>query len=524
MTLEFIEKLHTFITKKLEHLPKEFGDVPGFIPALKEIKVATQGLYHTSFDCRIVDISAFESIITKILEMEHSMMDIFITHHVRFEPTHIQTIKDIFTGFNAVFQGLYWYIVGRDTDECVERILSALYHDDISLAQYLVGIGSSDNVQHLNDGWESLFDAIIDGIQKNRLPSAINILANHLEKNSVLTEEAKKLRHKLEDKLPAPFYPMLWFDASDGKTIEASTDNKVARWRSKGRMELDLEGSDEHKLPILIPNAINNKSSVKFTAIDLDDTGTFLYLGDGTKIETPFTIVAIAQSEFNSRGAVVGITKDHNSIHGIGLTTDESGTQFSIGNFRNEKLIDNILIHDFEEYNLIVDVAAEKKYQLIVNKATSGEQNFEVESVSGDNLVLGFSSNTAIAEVLIYGRALSDEKIAELRQYLEQKYGGEFPIRVGAPTLTITNPAAGAEIKNGTLKLEATIAPVPENIEDYEFEWTITQEETKEQSNDEKVPRTPPHRDMVNSMQEELEPHKIPPREKEEIDRMLEPD
>jgi len=225
---------------------------------------------------------------------------------------------------------------------------------------------------------------------------------------------------------PATSGLVLHLDTSDADSITKNGDNKVSQWA-------DLSGNNNHAIqgasgnqPLWVENVLAGKPVIRFDGLD-DYLQTAPF---GSELPQPNTIIVVwklATDDF-SRTVIDGIAADRR--HAIIKVLDSpptwnreiilhAGYPNLFGSplpAPSDFLITSALFHGTNSklwIDGLLDTEGETGTQALTGVTIGGRYDGAVNNLDGD-----------IAEILIYGRALSDAERQEVEQYLGVKWLG----------------------------------------------------------------------------------------------------
>ncbi len=223
----------------------------------------------------------------------------------------------------------------------------------------------------------------------------------------------------------------LWLAADQGVTLNGG---KVQRWKDQSGTRADAVQNTAAYQPTLVTNALNGKPVVRFDGVN--DFMTFQYSPNGLTGMTLVLVSAAAQDYDGSSNGVRNAplfwneTGSWGTVHlspfqrvvrfrfGTGQTGNLPAYQLPDPQGMKERIV--IAVKNGPNESLFVD----GKKVLNVSGKLSTIQRIQAQG----NLGRGYDDDTFfagdIAEVLVYQRALTDQEISSLQQYLQAKYFG----------------------------------------------------------------------------------------------------
>ena len=250
----------------------------------------------------------------------------------------------------------------------------------------------------------------------------------------------------------------LWLDGSS----VAQDGGKVSAWADRTPFGHDVSQAEVGKQPALAGEGVNGQAAVEFDGADdvLGATvnGTGLLSSNAASI-----FIVMKQAKAIANNAVFGWESDSHRNHLDLLFTYNDQLLFDHGNVSAGGRISAPQPERWDDlWNLVevhragtsgrVDVAGET----VFSGTFAGELDIEVDGALTLGGVGGLHFGGAVAEVLVYNRALSDAEIAQVRSVMTTKF--DLPVSANQePTVVLTKPAAGTSLKAGkTLQLAAS--------------------------------------------------------------------
>ncbi|HIL73458.1 MAG TPA: hypothetical protein EYG44_04445, partial [Verrucomicrobia bacterium] len=261
------------------------------------------------------------------------------------------------------------------------------------------------------------------------------------------------------DSAPFPALGLrLWLDGS-GVTQDGG---KVSAWADRTPFVNSISQADAGKQPTLHSEGANGQAALVFDGADdllaATVNGAGLLSGDAASI-----FIVMRQAKASANNAVFGWESDSHRNHLGLLFTYNDQLLFDYGNASAGGRISAPQPERWDDlWNLVEVYRAGASGRVAVAGVTvfsgtfAGELDVEVEGALTLGGVGGLHYGGAIAEVLVYNRALSDEEIAQVRSVMATKF--DLPVSANQePTVVLTKPAAGTSLKAGkTLQLAAS--------------------------------------------------------------------
>lgn len=257
---------------------------------------------------------------------------------------------------------------------------------------------------------------------------------------------------------PAQISTALWLDAADASTITLNGSN-VTQWNDKSRNGLNCSQATSDNRPIIVNNAQNNLSIIRFFGSD------YLSSSSNITLTTAFTVFIVAKNR---------IRKDYNGLFRIGATalpqnnisdleiywqagTDGSGNIVTVGNrggnFKGDQtnnsppVVNNYYIHSAQASD--TNLATRYQNGTVQVSSLSFGTGFVVPlSANPYHVGIGFpsSGNASIAcldgdicEIVALNYIASTDERKRMEGYLAHKWGltdslpADHPYKITAP-------------------------------------------------------------------------------------------
>lgn len=216
----------------------------------------------------------------------------------------------------------------------------------------------------------------------------------------------------------------LWLDAADTSTI-TSASGAVSQWNDKSGNDYHVTQTTAAKKPT--------------TGASLHNGNNILTFDGGDTLEIPSGIFSIPNGD-----NTIFVVAKRNTETGSGelvVNMDSSGTNnyyLGYGNtagdviFLNKDVDANTLVSSGNtntDYNIMTAFRSATTLSLSINGATATTNSFGADAPSVDGANIGSRQDSSsfvigsIAEILIYGKALSEDEIASVEGYLSVKWG-----------------------------------------------------------------------------------------------------
>ncbi len=249
----------------------------------------------------------------------------------------------------------------------------------------------------------------------------------------------------------APVAGMLyWLDASDSATLTVTVSNRVSQWSDKSGNSLHFTQAAAVRQPLLVANALSGKPVLRF-----DGVSNRLVLGTSTAPQTVFIV-----NKVSSGGNLKGIWGVNQSDTGLRMASATTWAQPGNVNDFGNPAGSAMYINGVETSAFTAGAA------YLLEVARSSSTTYAATGL-GDYFASGtvpprpFSGD--IAEVLVYGRALSVAERQQVEAYLALKWlGGPGPCRdllPAATTVSLTSESATLDL-NGTSQSLGSLAGV----------------------------------------------------------------
>ena len=243
---------------------------------------------------------------------------------------------------------------------------------------------------------------------------------------------------------------LYWLDASDGATLTVNASNRVSQWSDKSGNSQHFTQAAAARQPLLVANALSGKPVLRF-----DGVTNRLVLGSSTSPQTVFIV-----NKVTTGSSLRGIWGLNQADTGIRMTSATAWQQPGNANDFGNPAGSAMYINGIETSTFTASAAH------LLEVARSSSTTYAATGL-GDY----FSSGSVpprpfcgdIAEVLVYGRALSVTERQQVESYLALKWlGGPGPCNDLLPAATAVNLTAdGATLDlNGTSQGVASLAGV----------------------------------------------------------------
>ncbi|MEK7675014.1 MAG: Ig-like domain-containing protein [Verrucomicrobiota bacterium] len=263
----------------------------------------------------------------------------------------------------------------------------------------------------------------------------------------------------------------LWLKADAGVTLNGST---VSGWADQSGQGRNAAQSTSGSQPTLVPAVLSGKPVVQFDGVN--DFLTFSFPVNGLAGMTIFLVAnntADRTGGSTHAGEAAVFWNESVSWGTVYLSPYQSQVNFRFGTTQ----VGNRSIYTRPApigpaFTLSTAVKNETTDSLYVNGEQIVSQGDKLPAIAGcqdiGNLGRGYNDNTyfpgAIAEVLVYARALSDTERESVEHYLNAKYLANKP-----PTVAIASPA------NSTIFPEGSVVTISADAAD--SDGTVTQVE-----------------------------------------------
>ena len=272
----------------------------------------------------------------------------------------------------------------------------------------------------------------------------------------------------------------------------------LSAWADRTPFGHDVRQSEADRQPTLHSEGANGKPAVIFDGADdvlgVMVNGARLLSGDAASL-----FIVMKQDRASANNAVLGWESNSHLNHLDLLFTYNDQLLFDYGNVsaggrilapqpeRWDDLWNLVEVYRTGESGRVA-VAGET----VFSDTFAGELDVEVDGALTLGGVGGLHFGGAVAEVLVYNRALSEAEITRVRSVMATKF--DLPVSANQePTVVLTKPATGVSLKAGkTLQLAASANDADGSVvkvrfllggqvigEDteapYELEWTPTE-------------------------------------------------
>ncbi len=342
------------------------------------------------------------------------------------------------TGFSSPFQ----------TDKSINLTWTKGDHSDKTLIRYREDQFPTGR----EDGTEAYFDtgelAIVGGLDPDtsyyfRAWGYSTLLDEYSEVAADLQEATKE-----ESEMPVTSGLALHLDASDGDSVIRDGDNKVSQWNDLSGNDRNAVQSSSGQQPLY--GVVDGKKSIRFGGGSPTAGDHFSVENYGPMLRSVAGITSFAVLRHTDE------TNERQPIFSGNTSKGGAATRHEFGRVRNDGEYgtsgrrdddDSFLIREFgepkiDEWFLLSNRVdhSENEVQMWEDGENLGTQLYQgvgtTSDTDGINGWIGRSVSASseaidadICEILIYDRALSDEEIKEVEQYLGEKWlGWELPV------------------------------------------------------------------------------------------------
>ena len=243
---------------------------------------------------------------------------------------------------------------------------------------------------------------------------------------------------------------LYWLDASDSGTLAVNASNRVSQWSDKSGNSQHFTQAAAARQPLLVANALSGKPVLRF-----DGVTNRLVLGSSTSPQTVFIVNRVASGS-GLRG-IWGLNQADTGLRMASATAwQQPGNANDFGNPAGSAMYIN-----GAEASAFTAGAAHLLEVARSSSTTYASTGLGDYFASGSVSPRPFSGD--LAEVLVYGRALSVAERQQVEAYLALKWlGGPGTASDLLPTTTAVNLTAdGAALDlNGTSQSLASLAGV----------------------------------------------------------------
>ncbi|SVA97351.1 uncharacterized protein METZ01_LOCUS150205, partial [marine metagenome] len=283
----------------------------------------------------------------------------------------------------------------------------------------------------------------------------------------------------------------LWLDGSG----IAQEGGKVSAWADRTPFGHDVSQAEADRKPTLHSEGANGKPAVIFDGAD-DVLGAMVNGVGLLSSDAASILIVMKQDKASANNALFGWESDSHRNHLDLLFTYNDQLLYDYGNASEGGRISAPQPERWDDlWNLVEVYRARASGRVAVAGETvfagafAGELEVEVDGVLTLGGVGGLHFSGAVAEMLVYNRALSDAEIAQVRSVIAAKF--DLPVSANQPpTVAVTSPASGVSLKAGkTMQLAASASDADGSVvkvrflaggqvigEDteapYELEWT----------------------------------------------------
>ncbi len=250
----------------------------------------------------------------------------------------------------------------------------------------------------------------------------------------------------------APVAGMLyWLDAADSATLSTDASDRVSQWRDKSGNSQHFAQAAAARQPLLVKGALDGKPALRF-----DGVTNRLVLGNATSPQTVFIVNRVTR--FGSNGGIWGLNQGDTGIRVASATAwYQPGNANDFGNPAGSAMYINGVVT-----NTFISGAAH-----LLEVVRAGSTPFAATGLgdyfsAGSNALRPFGGD--IAEVLVYGSALTADQRQQVETYLAAKWlGGPGTGSDLLPTATAVNltTSSAALDLNGTSQSIASLTGVP---------------------------------------------------------------
>jgi hypothetical protein len=215
----------------------------------------------------------------------------------------------------------------------------------------------------------------------------------------------------------------LWLDGSDESTMTKNASNYISDWGDKSSNQLIFSQTTAANQPQYIPNALANQGVVYFANDGLSNKSNVLYMPDHT-IVVLFKAYNTSAYEIFSRG--IHPAMNYKLItQGGPIMLYQKGTD---GGWKNCYALENFDM-DWNIYIASYAHSGDKTMRLWMNDSEECASEYYTGSISGSlqNRIMwsqtsGNFGRGHIAELIVYGRAITDTERRGLVKYLKTKW------------------------------------------------------------------------------------------------------
>lgn len=210
---------------------------------------------------------------------------------------------------------------------------------------------------------------------------------------------------------------VLWLDAADTGTI-LSSSNLVSQWNDKSGNGYNATQETGARQPATSVRTLNSKNVIDFT-LDGQTDSMVIASGIHSVFSGNFSVFVVFQADtFGNFNRLLGVQSQFSIV---------ASTSFNRWNFYNNSTFTNQAIVSGRDTN--PHIFYYKKSTTTLRAASGGVFGTDGTgaAVSPTLVPIGSSSDDpydgAVAEIIIYSRALSDSEANDVGQYLSAKWG-----------------------------------------------------------------------------------------------------
>lgn len=228
---------------------------------------------------------------------------------------------------------------------------------------------------------------------------------------------------------------MLWLKGSSG--VAADSSGLVSSWADGSGNNSNLSQTNRSLSPMLVPNALDTRSVVRFQGGGQFLSAPGYVFGAGTA----FTVIVQAKPASTSLSQVLCWQGGGTTYNGYGIYSSGGGRIKAGWAGPTSELISPVPSQSCKWYRIATsyDLLSHKMW---VNGVLAGSSVFSGPSALTAGFTLGNYGpdltqgwNGDIAEVLVYNRSLSDTNLASVETYLRGKYGKPSAAFVTTPAM-----------------------------------------------------------------------------------------
>lgn len=233
---------------------------------------------------------------------------------------------------------------------------------------------------------------------------------------------------------------VLWLDANDVSTVTKDGSDKISSWEDKSGNANDALQITAGSQPTYVLNSINSKAAISF-----DGTDDFFKIADSASLKPDeITIFVVANARAYTSYAASFINKTSNYAlwnDGYGLNFMEYNNpnefQFWVNSYWINAAPVNSSLVTLNQYHLWTGLYGNDLATFKVDKSVVATDTTSAGVIVNSTRAMTIGANYdgtletvindpldgEIAEILIYGRALSESEITIMESYLSKKWG-----------------------------------------------------------------------------------------------------